>query len=165
MSWHSSVHPIKEDCRMIRTTSTPAATAGHGARPGPAARRPLAARIGAAAAGAVVANLVLSQALAAAVDADSAFVPLQPGPVATTSLVGVLLGAAAYAVLRRIGRQRLFVPLVAVGALLSLGGPLSLLGATPADQPGVTDAAALALIPLHLLVAVVAGAVLPARNR
>jgi hypothetical protein len=38
-----------------------------------------------------------------------------------------------------------------VGALLSLGGPLSLLGASPADQPGVTDAAALSLVPLHLV--------------
>jgi hypothetical protein len=77
----------------------------------------------------------------------------------------VLLGVAAFAVLRRLGRQRLFVPLVALGALLSLGGPLSLLGATPAEQPGVTDAAALALLPLHLLVTVVVAVVLPARSR
>jgi hypothetical protein len=151
---------------MTRTT-TPQTAAGAtgGAEREPAARRPLAARIGVAAVVAVVANLVLSRGLAAAVDADSAFAGLQPGPVAVASLVGVLLGAAAYAVLRRIGRQRLFVPLVAAGALLSLGGPLSLLGATPTAQPGVTDAAALALIPLHLLVAVVAAAVLPVRDR
>jgi hypothetical protein len=151
---------------MTRTTThLTTAAATRGAEPAPAARRSLAVRIGAAAVVAVVGNLVLSQALAAAVDADPDFVALQPGPVAVTSLVGVLLGAAAYAVLRRIGRQRLFVPLVAAGALLSLGGPLSLLGATPAAQPGVTDAAALALIPLHLLVAVVAAAVLPVRDR
>jgi hypothetical protein len=151
---------------MTRPTTTPtAATATRGAASRPIARRPLAVRIGAAAAAAAVANLVLSQALAAAVDADPDFVGLQPGPVLVASVVGVLLGAAAYAVLRRIGRQRLFVPIVAVGALLSLGGPLGLLGATPAEQPGVTDAAALALIPLHLLVAVVAAAVLPDRDR
>jgi hypothetical protein len=114
---------------------------------------------------AVLANVALSQALAAAVDADPDFLALQPGPVAVASAVGVLLGVAAYAVLRRLGRERLFLPLVAVGALLSLGGPLGLLGATQAAQPGVSDAAALALIPLHLLVAAVVAVVLPGRAR
>lgn len=127
--------------------------------------RSLAARSGIALISAVAGNLVLSQALAAAVDADPDFVGLQAGSVAAASAVGVLLGVAAFAVLRRLGRQRLFVPLVALGALLSLGGPLSLLGATPAEQPGVTDAAALALLPLHLLVTVVVAVVLPARSR
>jgi hypothetical protein len=103
--------------------------------------------------------------LAAAVDADPDFLPLQPGPVAVASAVGVLLGVAAFAVLRRLGRQRLFLPLVGVGALLSLGGPLGLLGATEAAQPGVSDAAALVLIPLHLLVAAVVAVVLPGRAR
>jgi hypothetical protein len=127
--------------------------------------RSLARRSGIALISAVTGNLVLSQALAAAVDADPDFVGLQAGSVAAASAVGVLLGVAAFAVLRRLGRQRLFVPLVALGALLSLGGPLSLLGATPAEQPGVTDAAALALLPLHLLVTVVVAVVLPARSR
>ena len=131
--------------------------------------RSLLARAGTALAAAVLGNLVLSRLLAAAVDADRDFIGLQPGPVAADSAVGVLLGVAAYAALRRLGRQRLFLPLVAVGALLSLGGPLGLLGASEADQPGVSDAAALALIPLHLLVAVVVavvvGAVRPRRGR
>ena len=127
--------------------------------------RPLSMRVGTALALAVVGNLVLSQALAAAVDADPDFVGLQPGSVAAASAVGVLLGTALFVVLRRIGRPRPFVPLVAAGALLSLGGPLSLLGATQADQPGVTDGAAFALIPLHLLVAVVVAVVLPPRTR
>jgi hypothetical protein len=151
---------------MTPPTTTPTASnPTRRAERGRSDRQPAVARVAAAAATAAVANLVLSRGLAAAVDADSEFIPLQPGPVAVASVVGVLLGAAAYAVLRRMGLQRLFVPLVAVGALLSLGGPLSLLGATPAEQPGVTDAAALALIPLHLLAAVVAAAVLPARSR
>jgi hypothetical protein len=127
--------------------------------------RSLPARAGAAAALAVAGNLVLSQVLATAVDADPDFVGLQPGPVAAASLVGVLLGAAVYAVLRRLGRERLLVPLVVVGALLSLGGPLGLLGATQAEQPGVSDAAALALVPLHLLVGAVVAVVLPRRAR
>ena len=125
----------------------------------------LPARAGVALVVSVVANVALSQALRAVVDADPDFIALQPGPVAVASAVGVLLGVAAYAVLRRLGRKRLFLPLVAVGALLSLGGPLGLLGATQAAQPGVSDAAALALIPLHLLVAAVVAAVLPRRAR
>jgi hypothetical protein len=127
--------------------------------------RPLSIRVGIALALAVAGNLVLSQSLSAAVDADPDFVGLQPGSVAAASVVGVLLGAALFVVLRRIGRPRLFVPLVAAGAVLSLGGPLSLVGASPADQPGVTDAAAFALILLHLLVAVVVAVVLPSRTR
>ena len=114
---------------------------------------------------AVLGNLALSQVLAAAVDADPDFVGLQPGPVAAASVVGVLLGTAALLVLRRLGRPGLFRPLVVAGALLSLGGPLNLLGATQADQPGVSDGAALALIPLHLLVGVVAAVVLPRGER
>jgi hypothetical protein len=43
--------------------------------------------------------------------------------------------------------------LIAAGTLVSLGAPLGLLSASQQDQPGVTDAAALALLPLHLLVA------------
>jgi peptidoglycan/LPS O-acetylase OafA/YrhL len=125
----------------------------------------LPARTGVALAVAVLAAVALSQVLAAAVDADPDFLALQPGPVAAASAVGVLLGAAAYVALRRLGRPRLFLPLIAVGALLSLGGPLGLLGASQADQPGVSDAAALALVPLHLLVAVVVAVVLPRRAR
>ncbi len=136
------------------------------AAPAPPARRtrPLSGRVGIALTLAVVGNLALSQALAAAVDADPDFVGLQPRSVAAASVVGVLLGAATYLVVHRVGRPQLFVPLVAVGALLSLGGPLSLLGATRAEQPGVTDAAASALIPLHLLVAVVVAVGLRSRT-
>lgn len=144
-------------------TTTPTRTTD-GATSGLASRA-LPARAGAAVAVAVLANLALSQALAAAVDADPDFVGLQPGPVAVASAVGVLLGVAVLAVLRRLGHERLFAPLVAIGALLSLGGPLGLLGATEAQQPGVSDAAALALIPLHLLVAAVVVLVLPRRAR
>ena len=142
------------------TTTTTTHAAADAAAP---AGRSLPARTAMALVAAVVGNLVLSQALAAAVDADPDFIALQPASVALASAVGVVLGAAALVVLRRLGRPRLLVPLVAVGALLSLGGPLSLLGATPAEQPGASDAAALALIPLHLLVAVVVALLLPSR--
>lgn len=127
--------------------------------------RPLLTRAAAAAAAAVAGNLLLSQVLAALVDADPDFIGLQAGPVVASSLVGVVMGLVAYAVLRRLRRERAFVPLVLTGAVLSLGGPLSLLGATPAEQPGVTDAAALSLIPLHLLVGAVVALLIPARDR
>jgi len=144
--------------------STNESTAASGTSPR-AASRSLRVRVATAAVAAVLLTVVAALVLAAAVGADPDFVGLQPGPVAVASVVGVLLGAALLVVLRRLGRPRLFVPLVAVGALLSLGGPLGLLGATQAEQPGVTDGAALALIPLHLLVAVVVAVVLPERSR
>lgn len=122
-------------------------------------------RVGLAALLAAGGNLVLALVLAAAVDADPDFVGLQAGPVAAASVVGVLMGLAAYLVLRRLGRERLFVPLVALGTLLSLGGPLDLLGATQAEQPGVSDGAALSLLPLHVLVGLVVALVLPLRRR
>ena len=79
--------------------------------------------------------------------------------------MGVLFGLGALLLLHRIDRGRLFAPLVAVGTLLSLAGPLGLLSATPAEQPGVSNAAALALIPLHLLVGALVAFLLPRRVR
>lgn len=114
-------------------------------------------------AAAIVAAVVLALLLASLLDASSEFQPLQVGPVAVATAVGVLVGLGTLLLLRRLGRGRLFVPLVVVGTLLSLGGPLSLLGATPADQPGVSDSAALALMPLHLLVGAVVAFLLPRR--
>jgi undecaprenyl pyrophosphate phosphatase UppP len=108
-----------------------------------------------------IVNAILAVALAAAVDASADFMPLNPVPVAVASIVGVVLGAILLLVLRRFVRRPRPVAtgLVVAGTLLSLGGPLGLLGATTAQQPGVSDGAALALIPLHLVVglAVVVG--------
>ena len=115
--------------------------------------------------GTVVAAVLTALLLKALVDASDDFLPFQPGPVAVAAAFGVLVGLGLLLVLRRLGRSRLFVPLIVVGTLLSLGGPLGLLGATPAEQPGVTDEAALALIPLHLLVGAAVAFVLPRRVR
>jgi hypothetical protein len=103
---------------------------------------------------AVVANVLLSFALSAAVDAAEDFVPLTAPAIAVATVVGVLLGTAVCVAARRFApRPRATaLSLVAAGTLLSLGGPLSLLVASEQDQPGVTDAAALALLPLHVLV-------------
>lgn len=45
--------------------------------------------------------------------------------------------------------------IVAVVVVVSLGAPLSLLGATAAQWPGVSPIAAFALMPLHLVAATV----------
>ena len=106
-------------------------------------------------AAAVVLNVALALLLRAMTGTSGDFAPLQPGPVAVATLVGVVAGLLVHLLLRRLTTRpdRVLVALVVVGALLSLGGPLSLLGAPPADQPGVTDAAALSLVPLHLVAA------------
>ncbi len=111
--------------------------------------------VAATALAAVAANVLLSAVLSTVVDARKDFLPLTAPAVAAATLVGVLLGAAVC-----LGAGR-FAPrprgtalsLIAAGTLLSFGGPLGLLSASQQDQPGVTDAAALALLPLHLLVA------------
>jgi hypothetical protein len=103
---------------------------------------------------AVLVNTALATALAAVVDASEDFTPLTAPAVAAATVVGVLLGASVCLAARRLApRPRaLALGLLALGTLLSLGGPLSLLAATPQEQPGVSVASALALLPLHLLV-------------
>jgi len=110
-------------------------------------------RLAVTAVGATVLNVAMAQGLRAATGTSSDFMPMQPGPVAVATLVGVAAGGVLYVVLRRFVQRPVpvLVGLVVLGALLSLGGPLGLLGASPADQPGVTDRAALSLVPLHLV--------------
>ena len=115
--------------------------------------------------GTAVAAVLTALLLKALVDGSDEFLPFQPGPVVVSTAFGVLAGLGVLLLLRRLGRERLFAPLVVVGTLLSLGGPISLLSATSAEQPGVTDAAALALVPLHLLVGAAVAFVLPRRTR
>jgi hypothetical protein len=117
------------------------------------ANGPVTRRLAVTALAAMAVNVVLAQALRAVTGTSSDFLPMQPGPVAIATLVGVAAGGVLYLVLRRFLRRPVpvFVGLVVLGALLSLGGPLSMLGASPADQPGVTDRAALSLVPLHLV--------------
>ena len=115
--------------------------------------------------GTAVAAVLTALLLKALVDGSDEFLPFQPGPVVFATAFGVLAGLGVLLLLHRLGRERLFAPMVVVGTLLSLGGPISLLSATQAEQPGVTDAAALALVPLHLLVGAAVAYVLPRRVR
>jgi len=117
-------------------------------------RSALLRRVAAIALVAVAGNVLLSVVLSTVVDASDDFVPLTAPAVAAATLVGVLLGTAVCVGARRFAPRPRGTALVLIvaGTLLSLGGPLGLLGASQQDQPGVTDAAALALLPLHLLV-------------
>ena len=128
-------------------------------------RPPVVRRLAVAASVAVVTNVALALLLRAVTGTSGDFLPLQPGPVTVATLVGVLAGGLSYLLLRRLVRRpgRVFAVLVVVGVLLSLGGPLSLLGASPAEQPGVTDAAAMSLVLLHLVPA--AAVLLAVRRR
>jgi hypothetical protein len=50
---------------------------------------------------------------------------------------------------------RRFTIVAIVVLIVSLAGPLSLLGATQAQQPGVSTPAGFALVPLHVVAAIV----------
>ncbi|BAL89907.1 hypothetical protein AMIS_46870 [Actinoplanes missouriensis 431] len=103
---------------------------------------------------AVVLNVAVGLALRAALGVDEAFLPLTPGAIAFFTLLSSLAGVVAYLIVRR-WSARAF-PIIAFGvAAVSLAGPLNLLRAGDADWEGLTTGAALALIPLHILPAVV----------
>jgi NhaP-type Na+/H+ or K+/H+ antiporter len=75
-------------------------------------------------AAAVVLNVALALLLRAVTGTSGDFTPLQPGPVAVVTLIGVLAGLLVHMLLRRLTTRpdRLFAALVVIGALLSLGG-------------------------------------------
>jgi hypothetical protein len=95
-------------------------------------------------------NVALAFALSQLLDVSPDFEPLQSGSVLVTTLVSVVVAALAVLVLRTVAPvmgQRVYVGLVVVWTLFTAAAPLLLLGASPAEQPGVSDAAALATIP------------------
>lgn len=106
---------------------------------------------------AAVINVGVAIVAAGLVGASPEFLALTPGPVISVTVVTVLLGTAVYAVLNRlITRPTLvFSIIAAVIAIGSLVGPIALSGDTSGTMAGVTPAAALALIPLHLVPAAV----------
>lgn len=102
---------------------------------------------------AAVLNAIVAVAATAISDIDSAFLPLQPAMVAGFTLGAMLVGTGVYLVIRRFAKrpERVFTIVALVFGVLSIASPLSLLGASQASQPGVSDTAALWLIPLHLI--------------
>lgn len=113
---------------------------------------------------AVALNLVVGLGLRAALGVSDQFLPLTPGAIVFFTLLPSLAGVVLFLILRR-APARVF-PIVALSvAVVSLIAPLGLLGADAADWAGLTTGAALALLPLHLLPAVVLVAVLVPRTQ
>ncbi|MFE7843624.1 DUF6069 family protein [Microbacterium sp. NPDC057407] len=104
---------------------------------------------------AVVLNVAIAAIAAAALGAAD-FLALQPGPVATVTIATMLVGTAVYAVLARLtARAARWFTVIALGvAIVSLIAPISLALDGSGSFPGSSPAAALALIPLHLIPAV-----------
>ncbi|MFG2044482.1 DUF6069 family protein [Dactylosporangium sp. NPDC048998] len=102
-------------------------------------------------------NLGVGLGLRAALDIDNKFLPLTPGAIVFFTFIPMVFGVLFYQILRAVsGRANAVFAIVVLGlAVLSLAAPLSLLGADAKDWEGLTTGAALALIPLHLLPAVV----------
>lgn len=113
-----------------------------------------------------VVNVFLSLILRNVLDIDDAFEPLRVGPVITMTMISVLLGTGVYLLLRRfVKRPNRVFTIVALGtAAVSCFGPITMLNSTTEEYPGLTDAAALSLIPLHILPALIVVAALT-RNR
>jgi peptidoglycan/LPS O-acetylase OafA/YrhL len=102
---------------------------------------------------ALVVNLAIAAAVVAVLDVDDGYDPLALRAVAITTVLAVAVSGVLLAVLRRFARRplRAFRVLVVVGALASLGGPLSLLGS---DQyPQATGPVVACTAVLHLTTA------------
>ena len=128
----------------------------------PATTRPSLGRVGrvslVAAVIASIVNVALGLVLRTGLAIDPAFPPLAPAAIVVFTVVFTLIGGAVFAVMvrrRPADAVRRFTILAVVVLILSLAAPLSLLGATEAQWPGVSTTAALALVPLHLVAATV----------
>jgi hypothetical protein len=106
---------------------------------------------------AVAINLIVGLSLRVALGVDSRFLPLTPGPIVFFTVIPTVLCIPFYQLLRVFTRRpdTVFTVIAVVLTVLSLAAPLSLLGASSADWVGLTKTAALALIPLHLLLVAV----------
>jgi uncharacterized protein DUF6069 len=105
-----------------------------------------------------LANVALATALRIGLDIDPVFRPLSPAAVAVLTFVFTCIGGVAFAVIARrwpTDAVRRFTIVAIVVLIVSLGAPLSLLGATQAQWPGVSTTAVAALIPLHFVAAIV----------
>jgi hypothetical protein len=105
-----------------------------------------------------LANVALGAALRAGLGIDSRFAPLTPAAIAIFTVACTLVGGAVFAVIARLWPSdavRRFAIVAVVVVVVSLGAPLSLLSATPAQWPGVSPIAVFALMPLHLVAATV----------
>jgi Family of unknown function (DUF6069) len=105
-----------------------------------------------------LANVVLATVLRIALGIDPAFRPLSPAGVAALTVAFTCIGGVVFAVIARrwpTDAVRRFTIVASVVLIVSLAAPLSLLGATQAQSPGVSTTAVVALIPLHAVAAIV----------
>jgi len=105
-----------------------------------------------------LANVALATALRVSLGVDPVFAPLSPAAVAVFTVVNTCLGGAVFTLIARrwpTDAVRRFTIIAVAALIVSLVAPLSLLGATQAQQPGVSTTAAFALIPLHVVAAIV----------
>ena len=124
-----------------------------------------------------VVNVALATALRSGLGVDPVFAPLAPAAVAIVTFALTCAGGAVFALIAHrwpADAVRLFTIVAIIVLIVSLTAPLSLLGQTQAERPGVSTTAALALIPLHVVAAIVlvvtirrtfgSGSVEPQRN-
>jgi hypothetical protein len=105
-----------------------------------------------------LANVALSTALRIALGIDAVFRPLSPAGVAVVTVAFTCIGGVVFAVIARrwpTDAVRRFTMVAIAALIISLALPLSLLRATQAEWPGVSTTAVFALIPLHVVAAIV----------
>jgi hypothetical protein len=105
-----------------------------------------------------LANVALATALRIGLGIDPVFAPLSPAAVAVVTVAFTCVGGVVFAVIARrwpTDAVRRFTIVAIVVLIVSLAAPLSLLGATQVQRPGVSTTAVLALIPLHVVAAIV----------
>jgi Family of unknown function (DUF6069) len=130
---------------------------------GPATGRPSLGRIGRATLIAATISALLNVALATALriglGIDLAFRPLNPAGVAVLTFAFTCIGGVVFALIARrwpTDAVRRFTVVAIVVLVVSLSAPLSLLGASQSQWTlGGSTTAVLALIPLHVIAAIV----------
>lgn len=112
---------------------------------------------------AVVANLIALVVLRAVLDLPTNFPPLQFGPIALFTAIGVALGVAVFAIISRVARQpvRTFWIVAMVALLVSLiPNVLLMLNPAAASVPGGSTLAYGVLSVFHIIAAFVSVPVL-----
>src|SRR4029450_11611694 len=106
-----------------------------------------------------LANVALATALRIGLGIDPAFRPLNPAGVAVVTFAFTCIGGAVFAVIARrwpSDAVRRFTIVAIVVLIVSLAPPLSPLSATQSELTlGVSTTAVFALIPLHVVAAIV----------
>ena len=105
-----------------------------------------------------LANVALATAFRIGLGIDPVFRPLSQAGVAVLTFAFTCIGGVVFAVIARrwpTDAVRRFTIVAIVMLIVSLAAPLSLLGATRAEWPGVSTAAVFALMPLHVVAAIV----------